>query len=272
MQAVMARTTSPHAIAIARIGVGLAAGMTVVEGYQQLLRARSGHLTMPAVAWLPTPTTSGASVLAAMGCVAALGLVIGYRTRLAATLSIFCELAFYVWEMQTYSSHRMLVTLLCTYLLFARSDARWSIRSRQHGAHTEVPYWPQLLMMSQLSACYLFAGLSKVNPVFLHGIVLRESMHWSLPAWMLVGLSLMTVVTEIFLAVALWLRRANRVAVALGCVLHLSIVIMLKEPFPLVAFALACASLYPLFLDRTRGAETPAAAPLPRAAVAVDAA
>jgi hypothetical protein len=83
----------------------------------------------------------------------------------------------------------------------------------------------------------------------------------------------MTVVTEISLGIALWLRRVNWVACTVGCCLHLSIVIMLKEPFALIAFALACVPLYPMFLDRTRNTgATAVSSSVAHARVSVDAA
>lgn len=71
------------------------------------------------------------------------------------------------------------------------------------------------------------------------------------PLWVFQALAIATVVTELFLAAALWIRRLRVLAVVAGVGLHLSILIGLSDQtLVLTAFAAACMSTYWLFLRR----------------------
>jgi hypothetical protein len=115
-------------------------------------------------------------------------------------------------------------------------------------------------MMTQLSVCYFFAALSKLNPVFLDGSALASWVRWPLPESMFGIMAVGTVVTELFLALGLWWRPTRVLAAAVGVGLHLSIVLGMKEQtVPLIAFTLACVPTYALFLTRPslRGTANP---------------
>ena len=108
-------------------------------------------------------------------------------------------------------------------------------------------------MMSQLSVCYLFAALSKMNLVFISGVPLSIWVWIELP-WLFYTVAAMTtVLVELAIAVGLWFPTRRRAAVVLGLGLHVSILVLMKdETMALVAFALTCVSVYPLFLFRPR--------------------
>ncbi|NHA00028.1 hypothetical protein G5V59_06870 [Nocardioides sp. W3-2-3] len=116
----------------------------------------------------------------------------------------------------------------------------------------------RLLVVAAVSACYLFAGLSKANPEFLSGHLIGSlSPDWvpaRLAAWA-------TVPAEIGIGLGLWWRRVRRLAPALGVLLHLSIVVLLSAPVVFTAFALLCLTGYPLVwtwpaLDQAEAAST----------------
>ncbi|RIK11982.1 MAG: hypothetical protein DCC50_13815 [Acidobacteria bacterium] len=155
-----------------------------------------------------------------------------------------------LWDQQTYSSHLTLLTVLLALLAFSGSGKRWALLRRREPDPT-VPFWPQLLMMTQVSVVYLFAGLSKAQPTFLGGEPLQGWMWPDLPHWAFVVLAWATVLTEVGLAVALWVPRVRVLAAVVGVALHLSIVTLLDgENLWLVAFALTTTAVYPLFLTR----------------------
>ena len=53
------------------------------------------------------------------------------------------------------------------------------------------------------------------------------------------------------IGIGLWFRATRRVAVVFGLGLHLSIVVLMNNETPaLIAFAITCLSLYPLFIYR----------------------
>ncbi len=106
-------------------------------------------------------------------------------------------------------------------------------------------------MLTQVTVLYLFAGLSKINPVFLSGRPLQGWLWLDLPDWIFPALSVATILTELFLAFALWVPKLRVLAVLVGVAFHASIVLGITGPtVSLVAFAAASVSSYWLFLAR----------------------
>ena len=239
--------TDPRPVAVARIGLGVATIANSVEMFVLLRGIAEGKLALPVHALIPSPTPAAVQLYLVAAVTAGLALTLGWRTSAAAVATVALNVGVFLWDQQTYSSHRLLGTLLVAYLVFARSDAAWSLSSRGG----PVPWWPQLLMMSQVSVCYFFAAVSKVNVVFLSGAPLSLWVWVPLPWWLFTLMAVGTVAVELFLAFALWRRSTVRAAAALGMLLHVSIVVLLEDQrLPLAAFALTCLCLYGLFLHR----------------------
>ncbi|MGY1828778.1 MULTISPECIES: HTTM domain-containing protein [unclassified Blastococcus] len=237
----------PRPVAVARIGLGIAAIANSVEMYVLLRGIAGGKLALPVHGVIPSPTPLAAHVYLVAAVVAGVALTVGWRTTTAAVATVALNVGVFLWDQQTYSSHRLLGTLLVAYLVFARSDAAWSLSSRAG----PVPWWPQLLMMSQLSVCYFFAAISKVNVVFLSGAPLSLWVWMPLPWWLFTLMAAGTVAGELFLAFGLWHRSTVRAAATFGVALHISIVVLLEDQtVPLTAFGLTCLCLYGLFLHR----------------------
>ncbi|MBA3233140.1 MAG: HTTM domain-containing protein [Propionibacteriales bacterium] len=250
MREVMTSKITAQGLGIARIMVGIGAMVIAIETAAKLGLAANGRLTMPVLHGVPPPSLEAASAYFVLAAAAGTFLTLGVLARTAAGLTSVLQVAVLLWDQQTYSSHRLLLLLLCVFLAMSDCAAGWSLRSRFRGGRQAVPYWPQLLMMSQVSACYLFAGLSKVNDSFLSGDVLRFQVWWHLPAAAFVPMAYATVLAEISLGVGLWFRRLRVPAVVLGFCLHLSICLMMRESLVLLAFALLAMSTYPMFLRR----------------------
>ena len=246
--------TADRAAAVARIGLGLAGLLNAAEGWTLLTRIADGRLALPVADAAPPVQTWSVAVLTAVAMAAAFAVVLGWRTRLAALALAGTDLLTQLWDQQTYSSHRLLSTILLVLLAFAGSDRTWAV----HRSEAEAPPWPRLLMMSQLSVCYLFAALSKLNPSFLSGRPLQDWLRWDLPALLTFAMAVGAILTELTIAVALWSRRFRLLAVVLGVLLHISIVVgMADQTWPLVAFALTCVPLYGLFLTQASGRYAP---------------
>jgi hypothetical protein len=243
--------TDPRPIAIARIGVGFATILTSIEVYEILAAIAGGRLAMPVLPGLPVPTLPWLTVLIVITIGAAVAVTVGWNTEKAAIISVLLGIAILVWDQQTYSSHRLLATLLMAYLVFAKAGTAWSIRPVP--GRPSVPWWPQLLMMSQLSVLYFFSGLSKINVWFISGVPLSTWVWIELPWQTYAVAAVMTIVVELTIAVGLWFPSSRRVAVLLGLGLHVSIVVLMNhDTLALLAFAITCVSLYPLFLFRPR--------------------
>lgn len=238
-------------IALTRIMLGAALFLVSLEQSLALSRIADGAFAYPFVPWAPRPSAGLAIGALIIGWIAATCLAIGLVPDIMAATGAGVCLLTLLWDQQLYSSHVTLLTIQLVLLACAQSDRRWGVSGRRYRDSIGVPWWPQFLMMTQVSVVYLFAGLSKVQPTFLSGRPLSEWMWLSLPPMAFVIVAWATVITEGFLAVALWLQSARRCAVAVGILLHVSIVTLLSgNNLWLVAFALTTMSTYPLFLSR----------------------
>lgn len=234
----------PRPVAVARIGLGIATILNTWEMYRLLGRIAAGALRMPLLGWLPAPTGLLVQAYLVVAVGAGLALLAGWWAAGAAAVTTVLNVVVFIWDEQTYSSHRLLAMLLVAYLAFARSDAFWAVRP----VRAPVRRSPQLLMMTQVSVVYLFAGLSKLSPLFLSGVPLSKWVWLPLPWWAFTGMAMATVVIEVFIAGGLWVRRYRVGAMVAGGLLHLSIVTLMREgTVPLIAFSITCLCLYPLF-------------------------
>jgi hypothetical protein len=259
----MEMRVGPRPIAVVRIALGLAIVSNALEVSVVLKRLVDGRIRVPVLPWLPAPTEVAVNASAAVAVLAGVALAIGYFAGTAAFVSTVLSAWFFLWDQQTYSNHRVLITLLVAYLVFARSDTAWAAR-RRAGPEATVPWWPQLLMMTQLSVCYFFAAASKINPDFVGGDLFVTWLRWPLPEFSYPLMAVATILTEFFLAFALWWRRTRLIAAAVGVALHVSIVAgMAEQTVPLTAFALACVPVYGLFLTRPSFSLKAAIAPSP---------
>lgn len=246
--------TADRAAAVARIGLGLAGLLNAAEGWTLLTRIADGRLAIPVVDAGPPVQTWSVVALTAVAMLSALAVVLGWRTRAAALVLAGTDVLILLWDQQTYSSHRLLSTILLVLLAFAGSDRTWAVQRSE----AEASPWPRLLMMSQLSVCYLFAALSKLNVTFLSGAPLHAWLRWDLPVLLTFAMAVGAVLTELTIAICLWSRRFRLLAVALGVLLHVSIVVGLADQtWPLAAFALTCVPLYGLFLTQASGRYAP---------------
>jgi hypothetical protein len=242
------RLSSNRALAACRMMLGAAFLMNTLEVAAILLRVHEGRLAMPGFVHIPvTPGLIWTWTL--VGVAAATLIVVGGATAPACLAAAVLGCLALVWDRQTYSNHLWLTTLLVTYLAFARSDARWSVRALVIGPRQDVPSGPALLLVSQVSVCYFFAGISKLNPWWMAGDELAPTLRLELAGWMLTPLAVAVVATELFIGVGLWFRRTRPLALLSGVCLHVSIMLLMTQPLTLVSFSLACLAVYPLVVD-----------------------
>lgn len=249
-------------LAIARIGIGIAAIINLVEAKMKLGDVLANDtLRMPWWQRLPDLSVGVVEVVFATGITAAVAVLCGVFTRSGAALLCVLLGGLLAWEQQVYSNHLVLSGWCLLWLTLSRSDARWSFAARMRGPR-EVTFADQLPLMTQLCVVYLFTGSLKINDTFLSGRVIREWSHLDLPGWMWPAMAVAAVGTELSLAVCLWIPVLRRVAALAGLGLHLTIPFVMMAPAPLVSFSLLTLSLYPLFLVSYRpAAETRADLP-----------
>ena len=104
----------------------------------------------------------------------------------------------------------------------------------------------RLVVRSQLSIVYGFAGISKISPVWLSGAALT-SRGVDLPEGLLVPVAVAAVLVEAYLAVALWLPPLRAPTLVVGGGMHVGFWLMMGDrlitewgllPFNLLAFGL----------------------------------
>ena len=240
----------PRPVAVVRIALGIALVSNALETSVLLQRIVDGRIRVPVAELLPAPTGVTVQLFTAAAVLAGVALATGFFAGPAAAAATALNVWSFAWDQQTYSNHRVLVMLLVVYLVFAQSDAVWSVRRRRDAAVT-VRWWPQLLLMTQVSACYLFAAINKINPTFIDGDLFITWLRWPLPDFAYPVMATGTVVCELFLAWGFWWRRTRWLAVAVGVALHVSILIgMAEQTVPLFVFGLTCVSTYWLWFTR----------------------
>lgn len=236
---------APRPVAAGRVLLALGALLTCYEGGGFLARLQDDRITTPVSDALPAAADLP---LAAwfLTMAAACGLLaLGFLAPLSAFTIAAGNVLLMATDQQLYSNHRFFLVVLCLWFAVAQSDRAWAIRGRVRRAAGDglVPWWPQLLVVATLSACYLFAGLSKANPEFLSGDLIASLSPGWVPAR---AVAWLTVPTEVAIGLGLWWRPTRRPALLLGVLLHVSIVALLGAPLVFTAFALLCFAGYPL--------------------------
>jgi hypothetical protein len=185
--------------------------------------------------------------------VCALLFTLGVWMRVAGFLLVACMLITLLLDEQLYSNHLYLLAIEVL-LLTLCGKAKASALNKQ----ATLPAWPVVLLKIQLSIVYIFAAVTKITPLFLSGAILylnlRRSGLFALPASLrtlpvLAVLSGAAVLTEIFLALALWSDKYRRIGVVVGVLFHLTLTLMIvpEVAIQLLVFSLAVLALYPLY-------------------------
>ena len=118
-----------------------------------------------------------------------------------------------------------------------------------------------LLLKSQLSIVYGFAGLAKLNADYLSGAIL--SLNWTQSGFAAIPetwhryeflhpVAVTGIMVEIVLALAFWIPRWRWPAAGLGVAFHAGIVVSLDHILrvQLIVFSMEMFALYILFLPR----------------------
>jgi hypothetical protein len=248
-----------------RIGTGLVLPFDILFFYMPLLghfygeeslagpgvfagRFARPHWNWSVLEWLPV---WGPPVCLYVWAVAALALIAGWRPRAAAVVAWALSLSFYNSNFYLHNSGDRLRHFLLLLLIFAPSDAAWSVRRRPKGL-TEpalVSAWPARLLLLQMAVMYFMNGLYKLNgPMWWEGSVMHYVAHdvgwarWSAPAvpyWTTRLLTWTALVWEVGFPAWVMLRRTRTPALLFGVAFHLVTFFHLEiAAFPLYALCL----------------------------------
>lgn len=240
-------------VTFARIIVGLLALVRAIEGWRIGSRvADPSTLKAPLISGL-TITPELLLPLTVTWIVCALLFTIGVWMRVAGFLLVACMLVTLLLDEQLYSNHLYLLAIEVLLLTLCG-------KAKAHGPNKRatLPAWPVVLLKIQLSIVYIFAAVTKITPLFLSGAILylnlRRSGWLALPPSLrtlpvLAVLSGVAVITEIFLALALWSDKYRRIGVVVGVLFHLTLTLMIvpEVAIQLLVFSLAVLALYPLY-------------------------
>ncbi|MDX1952216.1 MAG: HTTM domain-containing protein [Verrucomicrobiota bacterium] len=97
---------------------------------------------------------------------AAIGIALGWRFRLSATIFFFGFTYLELIDKTNYLNHYYLVSILAGLLIFLPADRPWSL-SRSSKKGEPIPVWTVYLLRFQLAVVYFFAGLAKLNSDWL---------------------------------------------------------------------------------------------------------
>lgn len=266
MRDILTRVISPRPLALARILVGLVALTFTFEWIRVLLRVSSGnYLTLPVIEGIPSPGHEIVLALFAVSLSGSAAMILGLAGRVPAIMVAATAATVLLLDQQTYSNHMVLLMMLALFLGMSGSHCAWSLSRSAH--KTDVPYWPAFLIKSQISILYAWTAIAKINSQYLSGEVLSTFMQpWMpVPDEFLPAAAILSVMTEAFLAVALWIPQTRKIAFLVGGGLHIGIVVALDSPAPLVGFGLLMLSAYVLFASGDRHNQMPVRPPGPTA-------
>jgi hypothetical protein len=239
--------------------VGFICLLRVYEEYRVMSRVlKPQSIRFPIIEGLPSLTQGQAAIVLALWFGAALAFTIGWKTRICGFVLAAVMGYTLIIDQQLYASNLYLLCLIVLLLTLAEVG-------RPSGSNS-VWRWPILLLQIQLSLVYFFAAVTKLNSVYLKGYMLGSNLRKELPAvvftpGMLTTLAVASIVIELFLAAAFWVRSFRKSAVLVGVLFHLGMVLTITPlvAIQLIVFAVACIAIYPLFFFRVREAtSTPA--------------
>lgn len=247
------REVAAYPVGIVRMIIGLASVCALLEAgliLTQLTAPETIHT--PYFDGMPNPLSAPLSYLSPLIFAGTLLFTIGWHTRTAGAAIIVGIGYILLYDQQMYSNHLYLLGLLVFLLMVGDSGANLSLDAMWQGGRRTVKAWPILLMKIQICVVYLFAGLSKVNPDYLSGNVLLDTLDPELMAtpffvaWTPMFLPILayaSIGVELFIPLGLWFPRVRWVALASGIGLHTMIVFLMGWSNPLLAFQLTVFAL-----------------------------
>jgi hypothetical protein len=144
---------------------------------------------------------------------ARVALGVGGRASIALLTALF-GYGYFISQLNSYQHHYLIFLLLVCTCFFTRDPAK---------------SWPIRLILVQISIVYLWAAVAKLDPLWLNGTTLDTGMSLDSIRGIVEGtvgwptVAILTVVLELFLMVAIHIRRTRIVAFVIGAGFHISI-------------------------------------------------
>jgi hypothetical protein len=194
---------------------------------------------------------------------AAVGLTVGWRTRLVTVIHYLGMLMIHHRNIVTSSGADSLVMLVSFYLILCPSGAAYSLDARREArrrggtaADPLISPWGQRLIQIQISGLYFVTailkahGASWLNGTALHYVLINREIgrfDLSFLAGYPILVNIMTfgaIAIELSLGMLLWFKAARPWVILAGISLHFGILFMVNIPI----FGELCMAAYMLFL------------------------
>lgn len=119
--------------------------------------------------WVPWPGESGMYLLFTIMGLSAIGVMLGYRYRIAAVLFFLSFTWIELIDKSNYLNHYYFVSLMALVMIFLPAHRAWSLDARRNpGLWLDtLPRWTVGLVRIQLGIVYFYAGIAKVQPDWL---------------------------------------------------------------------------------------------------------
>lgn len=166
---------------------------------------------------------------------AALALLVGWRTRVAAWAVFLGLLVLQRRDVYVLNSGDLLLRELAFYVALMPSGETWSFDARRRPAEPRAP-WGLRLLQLQLSAVYLFSVVAKLHGTSWQNgtavgkaVQLEDLQRFVVPQWAATSVTVSALLTygtllaEAFLVLGLWFPRTRWKAMAIGAAIHLGI-------------------------------------------------
>lgn len=254
LQAFFEEGLDPRPIALARMGVALAALARSVESYgyiRYVLQPETARA--PVIDGLPLLSLHWLPYYSAAWALAAIAFFFGFRTRTAGAVLTAAIGYHLIADQNLYFNHIHFMMLVVFLLTVAGAGATWSVDWWLAGfPRRTVLRWAVTLGAAQVSIVYFYTALAKISPYFLSGDVLTKVLRGVPDAIktpeLMTAASYGVVGGEMFLAFAMWVPRTRVAALLLGVAMHASIPFAIHPYGLLFIFSATTIGAYGFFL------------------------
>ncbi|XP_032511604.2 vitamin K-dependent gamma-carboxylase [Danaus plexippus] len=207
---------------------------------------------IPFITAIPMPYMA---VIYAMLWIGALGIALGYKYHVSASLFTLCYWYLFLIEKSFWNNHSYLFGVVSLLLTFTQANSHWSVDAYLNPTilKTTVPYWNYFILKYQFFILYFMAGMKKGTAEWLTGYSVQNlSEHWVFTPF---KLFLSVPQTDYFivhwfvfsfdLTVAVWMMWApsRNIAMLFCSLFHL----MNSRLFRIGMFPWVCLATMPLF-------------------------
>lgn len=208
-------------------------GLLAVDAFLQLPHAPrygAGGFNVPHLSWLPLPEPGRVSITFVHAALCLLFALVAQGALVRVALPLATALygwAYFSSQLDSYQ-HHYLMWLVLVVLCFAPRAPAPPPAGAAATAPRRVSTWVVRLLLVQVGVVYLWAGIAKIDPLWLDGSALFVQVKDGAIRDLIAGVgfdrvAVLVLAAELFLAVAVWLRRLWLPALAAGVGLHVGI-------------------------------------------------